>query len=448
MIELTAAGLTTQTEAEIFAELLEAMKSSFGVNLTQAAAKVLGNFCAVMAEREALCHEAILASHQALDPDAAEDAAQDSLCAITGTVREPASKSTVTLTCTGTNGTALSAGRQVSVGDTEEVFVTTALATLATLTSWASSTAYTVGQRRTNGGNSYVCITAGTSASSGGPTTEADDITDGSVHWRYMGGGAAAADVEAESAVTGAVQAVSGSITTIETPVAGWTGVINLLDATPGTARESNAALRIRRELELFTQADAVLGAIYAAVLRVDGVTAATVFQNTSPATADGMPPHSVEAVVTGGDDQDIVDALFASVGAGIKAYGNTSGVAVDPNGDSQAVGFSRAVQVPTYETLTVVVDRKVFPADGEDLIKAAIVAAGDLYPNGEDLAASALIPMVFGACPGVKDVPLDEIFIGTAPSPASNDTIAISKRQVATFDTSRIELTLITWVP
>lgn len=51
---------------------------------------------------------------------------------------------------------------------------------------WAISTAYTLGQIRTNGGNVYECITAGTSAGSGGPTTTASDITDGTVHWRYL----------------------------------------------------------------------------------------------------------------------------------------------------------------------------------------------------------------------------------------------------------------------
>lgn len=446
MIELTAAGLTTQTEAEIFAELLASVRATFGTNLTQAASKVLGNLCAVIAERESLCHEAILASHQALDPDAAEDAAQDSLCALTGTVREAASKSTVTLTMTGTNGTALSTGRQVSVDDTEEAFVTLALATIASLTAWAGATAYVVGNRRSNASRSYICTTAGTSAGAGGPTTTATAITDGTVVWRYLGEGTAAVDVAAEAQVTGAVQAISGSITTIETPVAGWSSVINLLDATPGTARESNASLRIRRELELFTQADAVLGAIYAAVLRVDGVTSATVFQNTSISTQDSIPGKAIEAVVLGGTNQDIIDALFASVAAGIETYGNTAGVATDPNGDSQSVEFSRPVEVPTYITATITKDAKVFPADGNDLVEAAIVAAGDLYAVGKDLTASAVVAMIFGACAGVLDVPT--VYIGTAPSPVTSATIAISKRQLATFDTSRINLTLTNGTP
>ena len=56
-------------------------------------------------------------------------------------------------------------------------------------TAWAASTAYTLNQRRTNGGLMYEVITAGTSASSGGPTGVSQDITDGTVHWKYVGVG-------------------------------------------------------------------------------------------------------------------------------------------------------------------------------------------------------------------------------------------------------------------
>jgi|GEM_PF-3834585 len=62
-----------------------------------------------------------------------------------------------------------------------------------TLVAWAGSTAYTVGQRAVNSSKVYECITAGTSASSGGPTTTASDITDGTAHWKYVGAGAAGA---------------------------------------------------------------------------------------------------------------------------------------------------------------------------------------------------------------------------------------------------------------
>ncbi|WP_246794591.1 major capsid protein P2 [Burkholderia perseverans] len=51
---------------------------------------------------------------------------------------------------------------------------------------WAASTAYALGALVSNGGNLYRVATAGTSASSGGPTGTGAAITDGSVTWAYV----------------------------------------------------------------------------------------------------------------------------------------------------------------------------------------------------------------------------------------------------------------------
>lgn len=53
---------------------------------------------------------------------------------------------------------------------------------------WQASHAYLEGDVCANyDGRVYVCIDAGTSDSSGGPTTTALDITDNDVHWKYYG---------------------------------------------------------------------------------------------------------------------------------------------------------------------------------------------------------------------------------------------------------------------
>lgn len=57
---------------------------------------------------------------------------------------------------------------------------------IGTPAAWAATTAYTVGQYVTNSSNIYRCITAGTSAGTGGPTGTTADITDGTVHWAYV----------------------------------------------------------------------------------------------------------------------------------------------------------------------------------------------------------------------------------------------------------------------
>lgn len=63
-----------------------------------------------------------------------------------------------------------------------------------TLSNWQASHAYVVGDKVRNlvvdTYRAYRCTTSGTSASSGGPTTTAASVTDGTVVWTYLGDGA------------------------------------------------------------------------------------------------------------------------------------------------------------------------------------------------------------------------------------------------------------------
>jgi hypothetical protein len=55
-----------------------------------------------------------------------------------------------------------------------------------TPTAWTASTAYTVGQIVRNGYLIFRCVTAGTSAGSGGPTGQGSAITDGGATWAFV----------------------------------------------------------------------------------------------------------------------------------------------------------------------------------------------------------------------------------------------------------------------
>ncbi len=436
-VGLSATGLTIPSLDEIRDEINSELRAAFGISIDLTDGSLLGAIVAIMAERYAELWELVQAVYSAMDPDAATGTSLESLCALTGTIRDIARPSTVTLTLTGTDTTLVTSGSRAKVPSTGSEFETVADATLATLVAWAPTTAYVIGDRRTNAARSYVCITAGTSAGSGGPTTTAADITDGTAHWRYMGEGAAAADAAAESVDDGPIVATSGSITSITTPVGGWSSVINLLDADLGNTIESDAQLRLRRELELSTAGSATLDAIRAAVLEIDGVTGCRVFHNPTDATdADGVPPHAVEVLVQGGVDQDVFDVLLDVVAAGIRTYGSTSGTSTDAAGTTHDVSFSRPSLVSIYVDVVLVKDPLEYPADGDDQVRLAIVAYGDAQQTGKNVVASAMSAQAF-KIDGVLDV--TDIDIGTAPSPPNGTTIQISTRQLAVYDTSRI---------
>lgn len=411
--------------------------------------------------------QAIVAS---FDPNAATAAAQDALCAQTGTVRDPAVKSQVTATCTGTPGTPLQPGRAATVQGTGARFVSDAAAVIAAVAAWATATAYVAGDRRTANGRVYQCTIGGVSAGAGpGPAGTGTAIVDGTVTWRYLGEGTGAVDVLFLAADVGPFGALSGTLTEIATPVSGWQTVGNLLDADVGALLESDAALRIRREIELAADGLAAVDAIRAHVQRVgrgtaNAVQAVRVFKNDSDVPdADGRPGHSVEVLVLGGLDADIALAIWEAVGGGIATFrdpganGRTT-VVTDSMGVPQTVYWSRPVAVPVYIVTTVLYDQSagVFPANGSDQIKGALKTFGDTYEIGRDVRASALISAVFdgpvstvaGAepCPGILDV--SPLYLGTAPAPGTSNPITITSRQLATFDTSRITVTLVGGTP
>ncbi len=244
---VTSTGFNIKSADVIKAELELEFKAALGDEINVGADSSIGNLIGVLTRREADVWDLNQAVYDSQYPQSAEGTSLDNLCALTGIKRRAATNSTVTETCLGTGAAVLSAGRVFQVENDGARFVTTEAATLEAITAWAINTVYVVGDRRKNSGNIYQCITAGTSAGAGGPTTEAADITDNTAHWKYLGAGTHAVDVLCESEDTGPIAANAETLTEIVTPVAQLTSVLNLLDAEQGENRENDTELRVRR---------------------------------------------------------------------------------------------------------------------------------------------------------------------------------------------------------
>ena len=440
---LTLTGFEAPTLADLREKGNAAWRLVFGSSMDVSDRSPDGQMLGSMAERFALIWEGLEAIVQGLDRDKAIGAALVSLVALTGTEPRLPSYSTVTLTLTGTPTTEVAAGALVSTVSTGQQFITVTDipdATIAAAPAWAGATSYAVGDRVTNAGNVYLCITAGTSAGSGGPDDESEDGTDGTAHWRFLGTGTGYIDVLARATETGPIVAVSGDLTEIDTPIGGWDGVVNILDAEPGLDAMTNAELRALQELEIALPGTCTQNAVRAALLEVDGVTSATVFVNNSDVTdGDGVPPHAIECLVAGGDDQDIWDALLENVAVGIKTYGTETGTANDSEGTAHAMAFSRSTEIDAYVSLHVEIDPSAFPDDGEDQIKAAVAEAGNALGNGADIRAGQ-IARAAGAIDGVLDVLetrvyTDVIATGAAWSSTTAYSATAGARSVVTND-------------
>lgn len=262
-------------------------------------------------------------------------------------------------------------------------------------------------------------------------------------------------DVEAECETAGPIAGNAGELTVIETPVSGWTAVTNALDVDQGALEETDAEYRARQEDELAGQGTSPQDAIRADLLALldeneitDG--SVTVSMNVTDLTdGNGIPPHSVEAVVydgtddaTGLEDDDIAQRLWDTVAAGIRTHGTSSGTAVDSLGESHLVSFSRPTLVPIYvsPTVSVATSRGWDVTNGPAAIKAALVAFGrTTFGTGDDVARFRLMSALFGVA-GLIDV--TAFTLGITASPVGTVNVVIGRRELPTFDTSRIVVT------
>lgn len=231
----------------------------------------------------------------------------------------------------------------------------------------------------------------------------------------------------------------------ITTPLANWTSAgASVVDADKGRLAETDAEYRKRYSLSRGG------GRILEAVLEVEGVTSAAIFENpTDVPDAFWAATHWVEVLVVGGADADIAAAIQASRGAGRLTVGLVSLATPAPGypGGSTIVSWSRQVDVPVWIELTIVKGEgysKDISAEAvlgrEQAIREHIVASLVGFPVGLDISAFqvASIAAATPGVPGIKNITPQ--FVDTVNPPVSAEVVA-GERDLLTFDTGRILL-------
>lgn len=246
----------------------------------------------------------------------------------------------------------------------------------------------------------------------------------------------------ARSDQDGAIQALAGAITTIAAAVTGIARVENAVDAALGRNVETDPEAKIRAIDTLAVQGGSTATAIRSKLLKVPGVIFATVFQNvTDFIDANGLPPHSIRALVTSGADADIWNILLLeAVSAGVKMDGTEQTTLVDQSGEPQPVAFSRAIPVRIYVDAgnglvinTDPAEGKVFPTDGNDRIIAALI--GIVFENGWNVTPS----LIKGVIDSVDGVVESDPEFDTITPPVDKAVIDIATDEVANIDSGDI---------
>ena len=229
-------------------------------------------------------------------------------------------------------------------------------------------------------------------------------------------------------------------MTNIISPVVGLNSFTNETDALVGAALESDAELRGRRQRELGLAGVGTVEAIKSALSARPLVTAVQVFQNFTSITVNNVPPHSVEILIRGDSEDELANAIFNLVGAGITLIGNVTKVITDSQDHQQTIRFSRPVEVPVFMTFNLKTTTD-FPTDGADRIKAAVVAWGEdaLIGNDVILLGSNSLLCLLDNIPGITG---GSVEIGRAANALSPNNLIIAVNELPTYAASNITVT------
>lgn len=193
------------------------------------------------------------------------------------------------------------------------------------------------------------------------------------------------------AAEIGAVATTLNTITTAVTAIAGVTAINNSESPTIyGQDEESDAALKLRRTKSITSSSVGYLESVLAAVLAVDDVTDAKIFENSTDVTdTDGTLAHTLWAVVESGASADIANALYATKAAGCGMRGSVSQVITRPSGQTVTMNFDRPVNEDLYFRMTLALIGG--GTIDEDYVKEQIVE-NITFTIGEDAATDTFV--------------------------------------------------------
>lgn len=153
----------------------------------------------------------------------------------------------------------------------------------------------------------------------------------------------------------GPIEAAAGAVSRIATPTDGWISVSNPSVAVPGKEAQSDAELRILQTNSTAQPSQSILQGIQGELLSLDGVTRLRMYENDTSETDDnGIPSHSICAVVEGGDSNEIAEVLRRRKTAGTGTFGTTSIVLTDSAMMPITINFFRPTVVPVKVKVTI----------------------------------------------------------------------------------------------
>nr|DAV21124.1 MAG TPA: Baseplate J like protein [Caudoviricetes sp.] len=249
---------------------------------------------------------------------------------------------------------------------------------------------------------------------------------------------------------SGAVSALAGDISQIETPTYGWIAVINEVAAVLGNAQETDAQLRERQTISTANPSQTMLDGTKGAIAALKNVSRYAVYENdtnVSSVTEDnpyGLPAHSVTCVVEGGTDEDVAEAIFLHKGIGCYTHGDVTVEYTDQNDYINRVRFFR----PVYKDIYVKVALKKYTGYISTMtvkVREAVYNYLAALTIGSDVSASVLSNIITDCNPSLTKpiFGIKELKLGLSKSSMAAQDIDIGFKEIPNPAYANIEVTL-----
>lgn len=470
---LSADGFTRARLTELKAQYDELFAAAFGPVNTEADS-VLGQCIAIFSAALDDAYETLQNTYDGMYPSSAEGAALDGAVSYVGLTREPSRKTKAYGICYGAQGTIIPSGAFVRALDNKQYTAesnTTITRTNATHVELTINTVSNVADYQIIAdGVSYV-FTSDASATAQEiaqglaaflPTEKFTASAEAGVLTIYSADKYTGFPLSVGSKLTisklgspvvflcsdfGPNVLPANSLTRIDTAVAGWDSINNLVAGITGQNEETDEELRFRKEQFGISTGSATAKAIkYRIGAEVDGVEYVAVYENkTDQTNADNLPPHSFESVVYGGTNQDVGDKVFEVCPAGINFYGNTAIDVIDQNGDAQVVKFSRPVDKYLWVRVSIneAYNEEDLPTEYVQSIKDSVLAHGNTIGIGVDIIVQRFYGEIYSGTNGLGNITVQ---IAKTDNPLdipsyTTSNIKIGRAERSVFSLSRISV-------
>lgn len=296
-------GLQTATAPELLSDLETAFKAIYGDDILLDSSTPDGQWLNILVKKGVDVRGLLMQLYNSFNPNNTQGSLLDQRCAINNVFRKAGTFTTVTINIT--------TDRQVTLQGVDGNYNS------------PEATGYTI---QDNEGNRFVLVNTTT-----------------------LSAGTTAVLFRAET--LGNVVVLPNTITTPVTIVLGVLSVNNPTVANEvGEDEETDADLRARRRQSVSVGSFGYLNGLQGALLQLDGVNDAKVYENyTSSTDANGTPAHCIWVVMDGGSTEDIANTIYGKKCPGTNMRGNIT-YTITTQAQTQFIAkWDNALSIPFY---------------------------------------------------------------------------------------------------